>query len=98
MRYPHSSRTRATAAMLSMLLFQALSGNASCQAQEKANVFQETQAGREIVAELQELGPVESNRKIRTTNPPPRCWTNWTQLYGRPSCRRLLLFLSAARL
>ena len=68
MRYPHSSRTRPTAAVLSILLLQALSGNASCQAQEKANVFQETQAGREIVAELQELGPVERARKIRTTN------------------------------
>ena len=68
MRYPHSSRTRATAAMLSMLLLQVLSGNASCHAQEKTNVLPETQAGRQIMLELQELGPVENNRKIRTTN------------------------------
>jgi len=51
-----------------MLLLQALSGNASCQAQEKANVLPETQAGRQIILELQELGPVERDRKIRTTN------------------------------
>ena len=51
-----------------MLLLPALTGNASCQAQEKANVLPETQAGREIMVELQELGPVERDRKIRTTN------------------------------
>ena len=51
-----------------MLLLPALTWNASCQAQEKANVLPETQAGREIVVELQELGPVERDRKIRTTN------------------------------
>ena len=51
-----------------MLLLPALTGNASCQAQEKANVLAETHAGREIMVELQELGPVERDRKIRTTN------------------------------
>jgi hypothetical protein len=51
-----------------MLVFPALTGNASCQAQEKANVLPETQAGREIMVELQEIGPVESERQIRTTN------------------------------
>ncbi len=51
-----------------MLLFAALTGNASCQAQEKANVLQETPARREIIVELQEFGPVERERKIRTTN------------------------------
>ena len=51
-----------------MLLLPALTGNASCQAQEKANVLPETQSGREIMVELQELGPVERDRKIRTTN------------------------------
>jgi len=54
--------------MLSILLLQALSGNASCQAQGRANVFQETQAGREIMVELQELGPVERARQIHTAN------------------------------
>jgi hypothetical protein len=53
---------------LSMLLLPALCGNASCLAQEKRNTVPETQAGREIVAEVQEFVPVESNRKIRTTN------------------------------
>ncbi len=51
-----------------MLLLQALNGNALCQAQEKANVLPETQAGRQIMLELQELGPIERDRKIRTTN------------------------------
>jgi len=51
-----------------MLLFAALTGNASCQAQEKANVLRETPARREIIVELQEFGPVERERKIRTTN------------------------------
>jgi hypothetical protein len=51
-----------------MLLLPALTGNASCQPQEKANVLPEMQAGREIMVELQEFGPVERNRKIRTTN------------------------------
>jgi Lipid A 3-O-deacylase (PagL) len=51
-----------------MLLLQALGGNASCQAQEKANVLPRPQAERQIVLELQDLGPVEKDRKIRTTN------------------------------
>ena len=51
-----------------MLLLPALTGNASCQAQERANVSPETQAGREIVVELEELGPLERNRQIHTTN------------------------------
>ncbi len=66
MRYPRPSWTRATAAVL--FLIPALTGNASCQAQEKANVLPETQAGRQIMLELQEFGPVERDRKIRTTN------------------------------
>jgi len=41
-----------------MLLLPALTGNASCQAQEKANVLPEMQAGREIMVELQEFGAV----------------------------------------
>src|SRR5260370_34300836 len=61
-------RSNPTAAVLSMLVFPALTGNASCQAQEKATVLPETQAGREIMVELQEIGPVESERQIRTTN------------------------------
>ena len=68
MRYPHSSRKRPTAAVLSLLLLPALSGNASCEAQEKANISQEMQAGREIMAELEELGPVKRNRQIHTMN------------------------------
>ena len=68
MRYPRASRTCPTPAVLSMLLLQALSGNASCQAQGKANVSQKTQAQGEIIAELQDLGPVERAHKIRTTN------------------------------
>ena len=51
-----------------MLLLPALSGNASCQAQEKANFSPETHGGREIIVELQEFAPVERDRKIRTTN------------------------------
>jgi hypothetical protein len=51
-----------------MLLIPALTGNASCQAQEKANGLPETQARREIMVELEELGPTEGNRRIRTTN------------------------------
>jgi hypothetical protein len=51
-----------------MLVFPALTGNASCHAQEKANVLPETPARREIMVELQEFGPVERERKIRTTN------------------------------
>jgi hypothetical protein len=66
MRYPRPSWTRATAAVL--FLIPALTGNASCQAQEKAKVLPETQAGRQIMLELQELGPVERDRKIRTAN------------------------------
>jgi hypothetical protein len=54
--------------MLSMLLLPALAGNASCQAQEKANFSPETQAERKIIVELQEFGPLERERKIRTTN------------------------------
>src|SRR5882762_2553690 len=68
MRHPRASWTCPAPAVLSMLLLPALIGNASCQAQEKANVLPETQAGREIMVELQELGPVERDRKIRTTN------------------------------
>ena len=68
MRYPHSSRKRPTAAVLSLLLLPALSGNASCEAQEKANISQEMRAGREIMAELEELGPVKRNRRIHTMN------------------------------
>src|SRR5258708_18397294 len=68
MRSPRASRTCPTPAVLSMLLLQALNGNALCQAQEKANVLPETQAGRQIMLELQELGPIERDRKIRTTN------------------------------
>ena len=49
-----------------MLLLPALSGNASCE--EKANILQEMQAGREIMVELEELGPLERNRQIHTTN------------------------------
>ena len=51
-----------------MLLFAALTGNASCQAQEKANVLRETPDGREITVELEELGPLERNRQIHTMN------------------------------
>ena len=54
--------------MLSLLLLPALSGNASCEPQEKANILQETQAGREIMVELEELGPLERNRQIHTMN------------------------------
>jgi len=54
--------------VLSILLLTALSRNASCQTQEKANVLPETQAGREIMVELQELGPVERVRQIHTAN------------------------------
>src|SRR3979490_1033034 len=68
MRYPRPSWTCPPVAVLSILLLTALSGNGSCQAQEKANVLPETHAGREIMVELQELGPVERDRKIRTTN------------------------------
>src|SRR5437773_5807529 len=56
------------AAVLSMLLIPPLTGNASCQAQERANVLPKTQAGREIVLELEKLGPIEGNRQIHTTN------------------------------
>src|SRR6266516_7552882 len=56
------------AAVLSMLLIPSLTGNASCQAQERANVLPKTQAGREIVLELEKLGPIEGNRQIHTTN------------------------------
>ena len=66
MRYPRPSWTRSTAAVLFLIL--ALIGHASCQAQEKANVLPETQAGREIIVELQELGPVERARQIHTAN------------------------------
>src|SRR5207247_11334131 len=45
-----------------MLLLPALSGNASCQ--ERASAL----PGREMIVEVQELIPVESDRKIRTTN------------------------------
>ena len=62
------SNKRLKITVLSMLLLPALSGNASSQAQEKANVFPETQAGREIMVELQEFGPIERERRIRTTN------------------------------
>ena len=68
MRHPRARWTCPAPAVLSMLLLPALTGNASCQAQEKANVLPETQAGREIVVELEELGPVEHNRRIHTTN------------------------------
>ncbi len=61
-------RSSPTAAVLSMLLIPALTGNASCQAQEKANVLPETQAGREIIVELEELGPIKDNRQVHTTN------------------------------
>ncbi len=67
-RYPRPSWTRPTAAVFSLLLLPALTGNASCQAQERANVLPEMRAGREIVVELEELGPLEHNRKIHTTN------------------------------
>ena len=66
MRYPRPSWTRLTAAVL--FLVPALIGNASCRAQEKTNFLPETQAGREITVELEELGPLEHNRRIRTTN------------------------------
>jgi lipid A 3-O-deacylase len=68
MRHPRASWTCPTPAVLSMLLLPALTWNASCQAQEKANVLPETQAGREIIVELQELGPVERARQIHTVN------------------------------
>jgi lipid A 3-O-deacylase len=61
-------RSNRTAAILSMLLLPSLTGNASCQAQEKAYVLPETQAGRQIMVELQEIGPVERPRQIHTTN------------------------------
>ena len=61
-------RPNPAAAVLSMLLIPALAGNASCQAQERANVFPKVQAGREIVVELEELAPIERNRQIQTTN------------------------------
>jgi len=65
-----SARLRSSpkAAILSMLLIPALIGNASCQAQEKANVLPETQTGREIIVGLEELGPTQNNRQIHTTN------------------------------
>jgi hypothetical protein len=59
-----SGRTRPAAALLSMLLLPALSGNALCLAQERASAL----PGREMIVEVQELVPVESDRKIRTTN------------------------------
>ena len=68
MRHPRARWTCPAPAVLSMLLLPALSGNASCQAQEKANVLPETQAAREIIVELEELGPIRGNRQIRTTN------------------------------
>src|SRR2546426_325052 len=68
MRHPRARWTCPAPAVLSMLLFPALTGNASCQAQEEANVLPETQAGREIVVELEELGPIKRNRQIHTTN------------------------------
>src|SRR5438876_1002412 len=68
MRHPRARWTCPAPAVLSMLLLPALTGNASCQAQEKANVLPETQAGREIVVELEELGPIKRNRQIHTTN------------------------------
>ncbi len=68
MRHPRAGWTCPAPAVLSMLLLTALTGNASCQAQEKANVLPETHSEREIMVELQELGPVERDRKIRTTN------------------------------
>ncbi len=68
MRCPRVSWTCPPAAVLSILLLTALSRNASCQTQEKANVLPETQAGREIMVELQELGPVERVRQIHTAN------------------------------
>ena len=54
--------------VLSGLLLPALCANASCKAQEKANAAPETQAGQEMIVEVQELVPIESDRKIRTTN------------------------------
>jgi len=51
-----------------MLLLPALSGNALCQEQERASASPETQAGQEMIVEIQELVPVESGRSIRTTN------------------------------
>src|SRR6267378_2112578 len=68
MRHPRASWPCPTPAVLSMLLLPALTWNASCQAQEKANVLPETQAGRELMVELQELGPVERIRQIHTAN------------------------------
>jgi hypothetical protein len=63
-----SGRTRPAAVLLSMLLLPALSGNASSQAQERANASPETLSRQEMIVEAQELVPVESNRSIRTTN------------------------------
>jgi lipid A 3-O-deacylase len=51
-----------------MLLLPALSGNALCQAQENPIALPETQTGQEMIVEVQELAPIESDRKIRTTN------------------------------
>ncbi len=68
MRHSRASWTRPTPAVLSLLLLPALTWNASCQAQERANVSPETQAGREIIVELEELRPIRRNRQIHTTN------------------------------
>ena len=62
------SNRRLKITVLSMLLLPALCGNASCRAQEKGNTVPETQAGQEMIVEVQELVPIESDRSIRTTN------------------------------
>src|SRR5258708_6981174 len=62
------SNGRLKITVLSMLLLPALCGNASCHAQEKGNTVPETRPGREMIVKVQELIPVESDRKIRTTN------------------------------
>ena len=62
------SNRRLKIIVLSMLLLPAVCGNASCRAQEKGNTVPETQAGQEMIVEVQELVPIESDRSIRTTN------------------------------
>src|SRR5207247_10053963 len=50
----------------SMWPVPAFGGNAGCLGQEKANVLPGTQGAREIIVELEELGPIRGNRQIRT--------------------------------
>jgi len=68
MRTPRPNWKHPAIAVLSMLLIPALAGSTSCRAEEKANALPETQAKREFLVELEQLWPVESHRRIQTTN------------------------------